>query len=56
MPDIGNYTVTTELVLAEAGKYVALIAYAPVAYRLNDFLLARWPGEKITEVSTQGEQ
>jgi membrane-associated phospholipid phosphatase len=35
---------------------IAAFAYAPVAYRLNDFLLARWPGEKITAVSTKGEQ
>jgi len=26
---------------------IASFAYAPAAYRLNDFLLGRWPGEKI---------
>lgn len=26
---------------------IAAFAYAPVAYRLNDFLLSRWPGERI---------
>jgi membrane-associated phospholipid phosphatase len=26
---------------------IAAFAYAPVAYWLNDFLLTRWPGEKI---------
>lgn len=26
---------------------VAAFAYAPITYWLNDFLLARWPGEKI---------
>jgi membrane-associated phospholipid phosphatase len=31
---------------------IASFVYAPVAYRLNDFLLARWPGEKITAIST----
>ena len=35
---------------------IAAFAYAPVAYWLNDFLLARWPGEKITAVSTKGER
>jgi membrane-associated phospholipid phosphatase len=35
---------------------IASFVYAPVAYKLNDFLLARWPGEKITETSTQDAQ
>jgi membrane-associated phospholipid phosphatase len=26
---------------------LAAFVYAPVAYRLNDFLLARWPGERL---------
>jgi membrane-associated phospholipid phosphatase len=34
---------------------MASFLYAPVAYWLNDFLLARWPGEKIIAVSTKGE-
>src|SRR5207248_3250252 len=29
----------------------AAFVYAPVAYHLNDFLLARWPGERIVERS-----
>ncbi len=33
---------------------IASFLYAPAAYKLNDFLLARWPGEKITAVSTTG--
>jgi membrane-associated phospholipid phosphatase len=35
---------------------LAAFIYAPIACRLNDFLLARWPGEKITAVSTKGER
>jgi membrane-associated phospholipid phosphatase len=35
---------------------IAAFAYVPVAYKLNDFLLARWPGEKITAISTKDEQ
>jgi membrane-associated phospholipid phosphatase len=35
---------------------IASFVYAPLAYKLNDFLLARWPGEKITETSTQDAQ
>ncbi len=27
---------------------IAAFAYAPAAYWLNDFLLARWPGERIS--------
>jgi membrane-associated phospholipid phosphatase len=34
---------------------LASFLFAPAAYWLNDFLLSRWPGEKITAVSTQGE-
>lgn len=34
---------------------IAAFAYAPAAYRLNDFLLARWPGEKITIPSTKND-
>ena len=30
---------------------LAAFVYAPVAYGLNDFLLARWPGEKILAAS-----
>ena len=35
---------------------LAAFIYAPIAYRLNDFLLARWPGEKITTVLPENEQ
>jgi membrane-associated phospholipid phosphatase len=35
---------------------LAAFIYAPIAYRLNDFLLARWPGEKITTTSPENEQ
>ena len=35
---------------------LAAFIYAPIAYWLNDFLLARWPGEKITAVSTKDER
>lgn len=31
---------------------LAAFVYAPVAYRLNDFLLARWPGERIIAAAT----
>lgn len=34
MPDIGNYTQTTELVLGEAGKYFALLLFSVLAIRL----------------------
>jgi tetratricopeptide (TPR) repeat protein len=34
MPDIGNYTETTKLVLAEAGKYFALLLFAVLSIRL----------------------
>ncbi|HEX3856208.1 MAG TPA: hypothetical protein VHY30_02795 [Verrucomicrobiae bacterium] len=34
MPDIGNYTHTTELVLGEAGKYFALLLFSVLAIRL----------------------
>jgi membrane-associated phospholipid phosphatase len=30
---------------------IAAFAYAPVAYWLNDFLLARWPAERAREYS-----
>ena len=32
---------------------VAAFAYAPAAYWLNDFLLARWPGERISIASVK---
>lgn len=32
---------------------IAAFAYAPTAYWLNDFLLARWPGERITIASVK---
>ena len=35
---------------------IAAFVYAPTAYWLNDFLLARWPGEKITAAARQGER
>ena len=34
MPDIGNYTETTELILGEAGKYFALLVFSVLAIRL----------------------
>jgi hypothetical protein len=34
MPDIGNYTETTALILAEAGKYFALLLFSVLAIRL----------------------
>jgi len=34
MPDIGNYTETTRLVLAEAGKYFTLLLFSVLAIRL----------------------
>jgi membrane-associated phospholipid phosphatase len=34
---------------------VAAFAYVPVAYFLNDFLLSRWPGERIMSASLQAE-
>ncbi|HEY1718658.1 MAG TPA: hypothetical protein VGH42_10270 [Verrucomicrobiae bacterium] len=34
MPDIANYTETTELVLGETGKYFALVLFAVLAIRL----------------------
>ena len=40
MPDIGNYTETTGLVLAEAGKYFALLLFSVLAIRL----WRRWAG------------
>jgi len=35
---------------------LASFLYAPAAYWLNDLLLARWPGEKITAVSAKDER
>jgi len=35
---------------------IAALVYAPAAYWLNDFLLARWPGEKIVAAATRGGQ
>jgi membrane-associated phospholipid phosphatase len=32
---------------------IAAFAYAPVAYWLNDFLLSRWPGERISIASVK---
>jgi membrane-associated phospholipid phosphatase len=32
---------------------IAAFAYAPAAYWLNDFLLARWPGERILTTSAE---
>ncbi len=40
MPDIGNYTETTGLVLAEAGKYFTLLLFSVLAIRL----WRRWAG------------
>jgi tetratricopeptide (TPR) repeat protein len=40
MPDIGNYTETTGWVLAEAGKYFALLLFSVLAIRL----WRRWAG------------
>ncbi len=40
MPDIGNYTETTRLVLAEAGKYFTLLLFSVLAIRL----WRRWAG------------
>ena len=34
MPDIGNYTETTRLVLGEAGKYFTLLLFSVLAIRL----------------------
>jgi membrane-associated phospholipid phosphatase len=34
---------------------VAAFAYAPAAYFLNDFLLSRWPGERILSAKLQTE-
>jgi len=34
---------------------LAAFAYAPVAYWLNDFLLARWPGEKIIAAALEAQ-
>lgn len=34
MPDIGNYTEATELILGEAGKYFALLVFSVLAIRL----------------------
>jgi membrane-associated phospholipid phosphatase len=34
---------------------VAALAYAPAAYFLNDFLLSRWPGERIVAAGLQAE-
>ena len=33
---------------------VGSLVYAPAAYFLNDFLLARWPGEQISKSSAKG--
>ena len=35
---------------------LAAFIYAPVAYHLNDFLLARWPGERMAKVSAGASQ
>jgi len=35
---------------------VAAFVYAPVAYYLNDFLLARWPGERMADASAAPTQ
>jgi membrane-associated phospholipid phosphatase len=32
---------------------IAAFAYAPAAYFLNDFLLSRWPGEQMPELSSK---
>ena len=45
MPNIGTYTETTELVLAEAGKYFALLLFSVLAIRLWQ-RWARSPGAK----------
>jgi membrane-associated phospholipid phosphatase len=34
---------------------IAAFAYAPAAYFLNDFLLSRWPGERILSANPQTE-
>jgi membrane-associated phospholipid phosphatase len=34
---------------------VAAFAYVPAAYFLNDFLLSRWPGERIVSAGLQAE-
>jgi hypothetical protein len=42
MPNIGNYTETTEFVLGEAGKYFALLLFSVLAIRLWQ----KWAGNK----------
>jgi hypothetical protein len=44
MPDIGNYTETTTLVLGEAGKYFALLLFSVLAIRL----WRRWTRSPVT--------
>ena len=34
---------------------IAAFIYAPIAYRLNDFLLSRWPGERIAFAAARSE-
>ena len=47
MPDIGNYTETTGLVLGEAGKYFALLLFSVLAIRL----WRRWAGSSAANKS-----
>jgi len=35
---------------------IAAFAYAPAAYWLNDFLLSRWPGERITAAGVKNPE
>jgi hypothetical protein len=35
---------------------LAAFVYAPIAYRLNDFLLSRWPGERIVASAHPGRK
>ncbi|HEY5043968.1 MAG TPA: hypothetical protein VIK53_18500 [Verrucomicrobiae bacterium] len=64
MPGIGDYIGLSKVVLAEGGKYFALLLVSVLAIRLwrnglkihgsvrvKNFLLARWPGEKISAAS-----
>lgn len=67
MPYITEYSDAIKVVLGEAAKYFALLLFAVLAIRFwraaknapaacwaNEFLMSRWPGERLVESASTG--
>src|SRR5882757_7135882 len=54
MPDIGNYTANTTLVLGEAGKYFAVLLFSVLAIRLWRRWIKTSPADKSKSLLLAG--